>query len=150
VKPLLVALSSGTLFGAGLALSNMTNPAKVQAFLDVAGAWDPSLAFVMGAAVAVSAVAVRLHGARAAAASGVDARLLSIDARLLSGAALFGLGWGLTGLCPGPTIAALVSGSSEIALFAAAMLAGMALHHFLAAGRGSREADSRPQPVATS
>jgi hypothetical protein len=118
-----VALTSGTLFGAGLATSQMTNPAKVIAFLDVAGAWDPSLGFVMGAALVVSAIAYRVR--REPAASG------AIDARLLGGAALFGLGWGLAGFCPGPAIASLVTGSGRVALFVASMLAGMALYHGL-------------------
>lgn len=114
------ALLSGTLFGAGLAVSQMTNPAKVLAFLDVAGAWDPSLAFVMGTALVVYAVAYRFGG-------GPGAAILTtgIDARLLAGAALFGLGWGLAGFCPGPALAALVTGSGQVALFVAAMLAGM-------------------------
>ncbi|MGH0032924.1 MAG: DUF6691 family protein [Myxococcota bacterium] len=102
----------------------MTNPAKVQNFLDVAGAWDPSLALVMGAAVLVSAVGVRIDRRRRPAEAVSRGR---IDARLLSGAALFGVGWGLAGFCPGPALAALVTGRGEVALFVAAMLAGMGL-----------------------
>ena len=128
------AMTSGTVFGAGLALAQMTNPAKVKAFLDVAGAWDPSLAFVMGAALLVSAVSLRMTGgSRPAPASG------SIDARLLGGAALFGVGWGLGGFCPGPAIASLSTGSFQVALFVCAMLAGMGLFTLLPASQNSSE-----------
>jgi uncharacterized membrane protein YedE/YeeE len=125
MKRVLIALASGTLFGAGLTVSQMTNPAKVLAFLDVTGAWDASLAFVMGTALLVSAVSYRIARARdpLAGAPGIA----GIDARLLVGASLFGAGWGLAGLCPGPAIAALVTGSTEVILFVAAMLSGMAL-----------------------
>lgn len=123
------ALLSGMIFGAGLAVAQMTNPAKVLAFLDWKGAWDPSLALVMGAALAVSALAYRVRG-RAASTTATG-----IDARLLTGAALFGLGWGLAGFCPGPAVAALVTGSGQVSLFVASMIAGMALHHFAVEGR---------------
>lgn len=123
-----VAGLCGVLFGAGLAISGMTNPAKVLAFLDVFGSWDPTLAFVMGAALAVSAAGYRVAGGRARAWLG-DAFAIptrrELDAPLLGGAALFGVGWGLVGLCPGPALANLLRGSSEIALFVVAMLAGM-------------------------
>ena len=119
------ALLSGTLFGAGLAIGQMTNPAKVLGFLDVAGAWDPSLAFVMGAAVLVSAVSYRIH------ASGAAAPTAGLDARLIGGAALFGLGWGLAGFCPGPAVASLVTGSGQVALFVVSMVAGMGLYRFV-------------------
>ncbi len=121
MNPTLSARLAGTLFGAGLATAEMTNPAKVLAFLDVAGSWDPSLALVMGAALLVSAAAYRF-GRRSVPASG------AIDGRLIAGASLFGLGWGLAGFCPGPALAAVVTGSAEVLLFVAAMLAGMALH----------------------
>ena len=123
MRETLVALVSGTLFGAGLATAQMTNPAKVIAFLDVAGHWDPSLAFVMGTALVVSAIAYRVR--RESSRGG------TIDARLLSGAALFGLGWGLAGFCPGPAIASLVTGSGWVALFVVSMITGMAIHHVL-------------------
>jgi uncharacterized membrane protein YedE/YeeE len=128
------ALVSGTLFGAGLAVAQMTNPAKVLAFLDVTGDWDPSLAFVMGAALAVSALAVRRKRTLARAAgddSSWEPTATKIDARLLAGSALFGAGWGLAGFCPGPAIAALVSGSGGVALFVLSMLAGMGLYRLL-------------------
>jgi uncharacterized membrane protein YedE/YeeE len=129
-----VAGLCGAFFGAGLAISGMTNPAKVQAFLDVLGPWDPTLAFVMGGALAVSAAGYRLARRRERAwlgdAFGIPTRS-EIDASLVGGASLFGIGWGLVGLCPGPALANLFRGSSEIALFVAAMLAGMLLHRRL-------------------
>jgi uncharacterized membrane protein YedE/YeeE len=130
----LTALLSGTLFGTGLAVSQMTNPAKVIGFLDVTGAWDPSLAFVMGTALLVSALATRLEPKlRATAGTALAPRPPSagIDTKLLLGAAIFGLGWGLAGFCPGPALAALVTGSAQVGLFVLAMLAGMGLFHLL-------------------
>lgn len=120
----LTALFSGTLFGAGLALAQMTNPAKVLGFLDFAGEWDPSLAFVMGAALVVSAVAYRVKGAPTIERG-------SIDGRLVVGAAVFGIGWGLAGFCPGPAIAAVVTGSSQVLIFVASMIGGMVLYHLI-------------------
>jgi uncharacterized membrane protein YedE/YeeE len=117
----IVALVSGVTFGAGLALAGMTNPAKVLGFLDVAGAWDPSLAFVMAAALGVFAVAYRFTRDEVETPSGVDARLVV-------GATLFGVGWGLAGFCPGPAIAALSTGSSGVVIFVVAMIAGMGLY----------------------
>lgn len=125
---LLAALASGLLFGAGLALGGMTNPAKVLGFLDVTGAWDPSLAFVMGGALAVNALAYALTRKRAKPLF-ADAFALptkrELDARLLGGAALFGVGWALVGLCPGPALASLARGEGEVFAFVAAMCAGM-------------------------
>ena len=127
----LPGLLAGLIFGAGLALSDMINPARVQDFLDVAGDWDPTLAFVMGAALMPSAVAylVRrrmnrplLEGSFSIPESRV------VDRPLLLGAALFGIGWGLVGFCPGPALAGLVLGVWQPWLFVFAMLAGMALH----------------------
>ena len=121
----------GLIFGAGLALSDMVNPARVQAFLDLAGAWDPTLAYVMGAAILPSAIAYLIRRR-------MDRPLLedrfsipesrALDRPLLLGAALFGIGWGLVGFCPGPALAGLVLGVWQPWLFVAAMLAGMALH----------------------
>jgi len=119
------ALLSGTLFGAGLAVAQMTNPAKVIGFLDVAGTWDPSLAFVMGAALFVSAIAYHVYSGPTAA------RTAPFDARLVGGAALFGLGWGLAGFCPGPAVASLVTGSWQVFLFVGSMVVGMALYRFI-------------------
>lgn len=123
----------GLIFGAGLVISDMINPGRVLAFLDVAGNWDPSLAFVMGGALVPSAVAYIIRGGRSAPL--LDSRFdvpanASIDWRLVSGAVLFGLGWGLVGLCPGPAIAALSTGRWEAILFVAAMLVGMSAYRF--------------------
>lgn len=123
-----VALLSGILFGAGLLVSGMTNPAKVLAFLDVLGRWDPTLAFVMGGALAVASVGFALARRRERAWLGATFDLPTrrdIDAPLVGGAALFGVGWGLVGLCPGPALANLFRGSIEIAVFVAAMTAGV-------------------------
>jgi len=126
----LVALVSGSLFGAGLALSGMMNPARVRGFLDVFGAWDPTLAFVMGGAVLVMAAAWLIQGGMTRPLAGDDFHLPStklIDAKLLGGAALFGIGWALAGLCPGPAIASLGTTIVPAAVFVAAMIAGMAI-----------------------
>lgn len=132
----LVALGCGMLFGAGLVVSDMINPARVLAFLDVAGAWDPALAFVMGGALIPSAAAYVYR-------QKLDKPLLesrfhvptnrAIDTKLIGGAVVFGLGWGLVGLCPGPAIAALVSGKWQAVVFMIAMIAGMAAYRFLPA-----------------
>lgn len=127
------ALLAGVLFGAGLTVGQMTNPAKVIGFLDVTGDWDPSLAFVMGAALVVSAIAHRVRASRAVGATAPAAA--GIDVRLLLGAALFGAGWGLAGFCPGPAVAALVTGSGRVLLFVASMIAGMGLYHLVAEPR---------------
>lgn len=127
----LAAIVSGLLFGAGLVVSDMINPARVLAFLDVTGAWDPSLAFVMGGALVPSALAYRMR--RCLRTPVFDDRFhvpaqTRPDGALIGGAVLFGLGWGLVGLCPGPAIAALTTGRWEAGLFVAAMLAGMAAY----------------------
>ena len=126
----LVSLVCGVLFGFGLALSGMTDTAKVQGFLDLFGSWVPDLAFVMGGAVLVTLVSFRFIMRRdkplfAAGFSLPDRN--DIDARLLLGAALFGIGWGLYGYCPGPAIAALVYLEPVTVVFVVAMLAGMTL-----------------------
>ena len=124
----LVALVIGMLFGAGLLLSGMTQPAKVLGFLDWLGAWDPSLLFVMGGAVVVYAIAYRLILRRKqpllADASVLPSRS-AIDAKLIGGAALFGIGWGLGGYCPGPSIVSLASGALDAIVLVAATAAGM-------------------------
>ena len=128
----LVALIAGLVFGLGLMLSGMSNPAKVQNFLDIFGAWDPSLVLVMGGAIAVGLVAFTWAKQRKTALLGMPMQLPSstiIDARLLAGAALFGMGWGLAGFCPGPAVMNLVTGHAEVWWFVGAMLVGMALQH---------------------
>ena len=120
----------GLIFGAGLTLSGMVNPARVQAFLDLAGAWDPSLAFVIGGALIPSAIGYALSQRMGSPL--FNKRFFipeagALDMRLILGAVLFGIGWGLAGLCPGPALAGLVLGRWEIWLFVLAMLAGMQL-----------------------
>lgn len=132
----LAALIVGTIFGAGLVLSDMVNPARVQAFLDVAGQWDPTLMFVMGAALIPSALAYLLR--RKLAQPVLESRFFipensAPDRRLLAGAALFGIGWGIAGFCPGPALAGLVLGAWQAWLFVAAMLLGMIAHRLLPA-----------------
>jgi uncharacterized membrane protein YedE/YeeE len=124
------AFLSGLLFGAGLLLSGMANPAKVLGFLDVTGAWDPSLAIVMAAAVPVAAIGFAWQRRLQAQPWHPFARdaIAAIDRRLLAGAALFGIGWGLAGYCPGPALVASVLATPSALLFTIAMLAGMALH----------------------
>lgn len=124
----LVSILCGVLFGAGLVISDMVNPGRVLAFLDVTGAWDPSLAFVMGGALIPSSIAYLIRRKRSRPVLETQFHIPSnraIDRPLVAGAVLFGLGWGLVGLCPGPAIAFLVTGRWEAALFAASMLAGM-------------------------
>ena len=121
----------GLLFGGGLALSDMINPARVLAFLDLAGAWDPSLAFVMGGALLPSAIGyviVRRMRQPVMAEAFCIPQVRTIDRMLLAGAALFGAGWGLVGLCPGPAIADLAFAMWQPWVFVGAMLGGMALH----------------------
>ena len=130
----ITALLSGLVFGAGLALSGMVNPMKVQNFLDLFGTWDPTLVFVMGAGLAVTCIGYRLVLARPRPLFAPDfslPRAQAIDGRLVTGAALFGAGWGLTGFCPGPAIASLVFGYWPSVLFVAAMAAGMLLVRLL-------------------
>jgi hypothetical protein len=128
------ALVAGLLFGAGLTVSGMINPAKVLGFLDVAGAWDASLAFVMAAAVPVAAAGFALAKPRAApfcAARFAAPTRTRLDVRLIVGAILFGVGWGLVGYCPGPALASLGLGAWRTALFVLAMLAGMGVFQVL-------------------
>ena len=127
----LIALVSGGLFGLGLIVSDMMNPARVLGFLDVAGAWDPTLAFVMGGALIPMAIAWRIAAARPAPVCGGDfpgRPATRLDTRLLGGAALFGAGWGLVGFCPGPALTALGTGNAEALTFTFAMLIGMFGH----------------------
>lgn len=125
----MVSLASGSLFGAGLALGGMTDPARVRGFLDIFGAWDPTLGFVMGGAVLVMATAWRVVPRMARPLAAEQFHLPSksdLTPGLIGGAALFGVGWGIAGLCPGPGIAALVIEPAAAAIFVVAMLAGMA------------------------
>ncbi len=128
MRSIALALVAGLVFGVGLLVSGMTQPAKVVNFLDVAGNWDPSLAFVMGGAIAVHFVAYRfvprLQKPLWAAGFSLPTRK-DIDARLIVGAALFGAGWGLGGYCPGPALTSVVAGASSTLLFTGSMLVGM-------------------------
>ncbi|MDO5705049.1 MAG: hypothetical protein Q4G49_08260 [Paracoccus sp. (in: a-proteobacteria)] len=126
---LMIAAPSGALFGIGLMVSGMTNPATVRGWLDVFGDWNPMLGFVLGGAMIPMVIAWRIAARRHAALSGGDfsPSPARIDARLIGGAALFGLGWGLSGLCPGPAIASVGIGGTPFLIFFAAMAAGMAL-----------------------
>ena len=125
----LFAFLSGGLFGAGLWLSGMTDTSKVQGWLDFFGAWDPTLAFVMGGAMIPMAIAWAFTRNRRPALGGnfPERAAALADPRLVTGSVMFGAGWGLVGLCPGPSIAALSYGGWPVLLFVAAMLAGMAL-----------------------
>lgn len=143
----IVAAGAGLIFAAGLALSGMTQPAKVAGFLDVAGAWDPSLALVMAGAVGVYFAAVQLVRRRGAPLLGGEAPpppARAIDARLLGGAALFGIGWGASGFCPGPAIVSVGAGSLAALVFVPAMITGMAIHRALTAPRSAPVALSSP------
>ncbi|MDZ7928276.1 MAG: YeeE/YedE family protein [Agrobacterium sp.] len=127
-----VALAAGALFGFGLSLSGMIDPARVSGFLNLAsGDWDPSLIFVLGGAVLVAVPGVLLRRVLARPILGTEFHLPAktrIDAPLLVGSAIFGAGWGLAGFCPGPAISALALGLSPVILFVCAMIAGMLVH----------------------
>lgn len=130
MKVTLVAFLSAFLFGCGLVVSGMTNPANVISFLDVTGAWDPSLMFVMIGAIAVHSVLYRLITRRASPLMAENFRLPTttrVDRRLVSGAFIFGIGWGLGGFCPGPALVATTSGSPRVLTFVGFMVAGIYL-----------------------
>ncbi|MFL9941907.1 DUF6691 family protein [Paraburkholderia graminis] len=127
---LLTALFSGLLFGVGLMVSGMANPAKVLGFLDLAGRWDPSLAFVMAGAIAVGSIAFLVAKRRKKSLLGRSIQIPAgkqVTLRLVMGSAVFGVGWGLAGFCPGPALVALGAGFPKAWGFAAAMLGGMAV-----------------------
>jgi uncharacterized membrane protein YedE/YeeE len=128
---IVTALVAGLIFGFGLSLSGMLDPVRVRGFLDVAGNWDPSLAFVLGGAVTVSALGFMYSRRTTAPAFAVEYQLpkhQSIDGKLIAGAAIFGAGWGIGGLCPGPAIASLALGLVPTIVFTLAMMAGMLMH----------------------
>ncbi len=141
-----VAFVSGLVFGLGLIVSGMANPAKVLGFLDVAGRWDPSLAFVMAGAIAVGVIAFALARRRTTSALGLPMQLPStraIDARLVGGSLVFGIGWGLAGFCPGPALVALGAGYAKAAVFTAAMVLGMAAFEYLDSRAPDRKRSAR-------
>lgn len=130
----LVSLLAGLIFGTGLIVSGMANPAKVLAFLDLAGAWDPSLAGVMAGAIAVGLLAFGLAKKRTLTYLGLPMRLPTsqvVDRRLVGGSLLFGIGWGIAGFCPGPGLVALGMGEAKALVFVAAMVVGMGLFEWL-------------------
>ena len=130
IRRLLPPLASGFLFGMGLTVSGMTDPQRVRGFLDIFGDWDPTLAFVMGGAVLVMALAWRIQARMAKPVFGEKFSLpdrSDLDPRLLAGAVVFGIGWGVAGLCPGPAVASLALSPVHAIPFVAAMLAGMLL-----------------------
>lgn len=130
----LTAFVAGLIFGLGLLLAGMANPAKVLGFLDLAGAWDPSLALVMAGAIAVALLPFTLAKQRDQSLLGLPMQLPNkreIDRRLIGGSLLFGIGWGIAGICPGPAVAILLTGHWQVILFVAAMLIGMALFEAL-------------------
>ncbi|BAN49143.1 DUF6691 family protein [Metapseudomonas resinovorans] len=134
------AFLAGLLFGLGLLLAGMANPAKVLAFLDLAGAWDPSLALVMGGAIGVALPTFALARGRRQSWLGAPMQLPSrrdLDGRLIGGSLLFGVGWGIAGICPGPALVLLLTGHWQVWLFVVAMLAGMGLHATLQARAGN-------------
>lgn len=134
MKLILSAFASGLIFGLGLIISQMVNPAKVLAFLDIIGDWDPTLGVVMGAAVAASALGhfiAKRRGVPVLASRLEIPTRRDLEPRLLAGAAIFGVGWGLVGFCPGPALTALPLGLWQVFVFVASMLAGMALFRFV-------------------
>lgn len=134
------AFGAGLVFGIGLLISGMANPEKVLGFLDLAGAWDPSLAFVMGGAIIVGVFAFTVAHKRTLSFLGADMKLPAnkqIDRRLMVGSLMFGAGWGLAGFCPGPGLVALGAGETKAAVFVAAMIAGMAIFEMIERSRRS-------------
>jgi uncharacterized membrane protein YedE/YeeE len=132
--PVLTSFLVGLIFGTGLILSGMANPAKVLGFLDLAGRWDPSLAFVMAGAIAVATVGFALAKRRTTSLLGLKMALPAarrIDGRLIGGSVIFGAGWGIAGFCPGPALVALGMGQVKAVIFVASMLAGMAVFEAL-------------------
>jgi len=135
----LSAFMAGLLFGFGLLLAGMTNPSKVLAFLDLAGAWDPSLALVMIGAIGTAIVPLTWARQRSHSLLGRPMQLPAkreLDKRLIGGALVFGIGWGIAGICPGPAVATLLTGHWQAIVFALAMLAGMMLFTVLENRRG--------------
>ena len=139
---LLVSLLTGLVFGIGLIVSGMADPAKVLGFLDLAGVWDPSLAFVMAGAIAVGVVAFAVARRRTVSLLGAEMKLPTarrIDLRLVAGSVVFGIGWGVAGFCPGPGLVALGMGETKAAVFVAAMLVGMGVFELLERHRQAAE-----------
>lgn len=141
-RKLVPPLASGLLFGAGLTISGMTDPQRVRGFLDVFGDWDPTLAFVMGGAVIVMAVAWAIQSRMTTPLFGKNFSLpdrKDLDGRLIAGSILFGIGWGVAGLCPGPAIASLALSPVSALAFVAAMIAGMLLQKLVMEPKVARQ-----------
>jgi uncharacterized protein len=139
------AFCSGLVFGIGLIVAGMTNPAKVLSFLDLAGNWDPSLALVMGGAIAVGIPAFIVARRRTRSVLGAPMQIPTarkLDRRCFAGSLMFGCGWGIAGFCPGPALVSLGSGQIKAAVFVAAMLAGMALFELVERTRARRTLSS--------
>jgi len=137
------SLLAGAVFGIGLIISGMANPAKVLGFLDLAGKWDPSLAFVMAGAIVVGSLGFAVARKRATSLLGLQMRIPSatqIDQRLVGGSLLFGIGWGIAGFCPGPALVALGMGEQKAVVFVIAMLVGMGLFEVFERGATLRAA----------
>lgn len=131
---IIISFLAGLIFGAGLIISGMANPAKVLAFLDLAGNWDPSLILVMCGAIAISFFAFLWAKSRKTALLGAEMKLptaIIIDRRLLLGSAAFGIGWGLAGFCPGPALVGIGMGLPKALIFVAAMLPGMGIYELI-------------------
>jgi hypothetical protein len=145
----LSAFGVGLVFGIGLVISGMTDPSKIIGFLDLAGPWDPSLALVMGGAVAVGFVAFRFARRRTAAFLGGAMHLPTarqIDRRLVAGSLVFGIGWGLAGYCPGPAVVSVGMGQDKAIVFVVAMLAGMAIYELIERVRQRRTPQTATKP----
>lgn len=145
----LYAFAAGLVFGLGLLISGLADPARVLGFLDLAGLWNPTLAFVMGGAVLATSIGYALLRRRRASLSGEPMhwpRASRLDARLAAGSLAFGVGWGLAGFCPGPALVAAAAGIGDAAVFAGAMIAGMGIHAFIT--RAPRREDSATGPRA--
>ncbi|TNE97754.1 MAG: YeeE/YedE family protein [Gammaproteobacteria bacterium] len=138
MKYSLASLLSGLIFGLGLIVSGMANPEKVLGFLDIAGLWDPSLAFVMGGAIIVGLGAFAIARKRTRSFLGFDMRIPTnkhIDKRLIIGGLAFGAGWGIAGFCPGPGLVALGAGEAKAAVFVASMVSGMIIFEVIERAR---------------
>ena len=147
MREILAALLTGFIFGLGLCISSMSDPAVVQGFLDIAGDWNPALTFVMAGGVVVTFIGYRLVLAKGRPLWAPKFSLPSataIDAPLLSGAAIFGIGWGLAGYCPGPAVLSLASGRTQVGIFVLSMLAGMIVVRWM---RTQRSATMPPKPA---
>ena len=152
MRRLSASFLAGVLFGAGLTISQMVNPEKITDFLDFFGRWDPSLAFVMGSALAVTFVFFRIILSRPHPLFALEFHVPGarrIDPRLIGGSTLFGIGWGLAGYCPGPAVASLAYGLSQSAIFVVAMVVGIALWDLTTRPATERVISPVSRPVAT-